>query len=32
MNKMLQMKDLTYDLRDSNILCQPNFNIKDTLW
>ncbi len=26
MNKMFQVKDITYDLRDSNILCQPNFN------
>ncbi len=26
MNKMLQVKDITYDLRDSNILCQPKFN------
>ncbi len=24
MNKMLQVKDITYDLRDSNILCQQN--------
>ncbi len=22
-NKMFQVKDITYDLRDSNILCQP---------
>ncbi len=26
MNKMFQVKDITYDLRDSNILCQPKFN------
>ncbi len=26
MNKMFEMKDITYDLRDSNILCQPKFN------
>ncbi len=26
MSKMLQVKDITYDLRDSNILCQPKFN------
>ncbi len=26
MNKMFQEKDITYDLRDSNILCQPKFN------
>ncbi len=26
MNKMFQMKDITYDLRDSNILCQLKFN------
>ncbi len=26
MNKMFQMKDITNDLRDSNILCQPKFN------
>ncbi len=26
MNKMYQMKDITYDLRDSNILCQPKLN------
>ncbi len=25
-NKMFQMKDITYDLRDSNILSQPKFN------
>ncbi len=26
MNKMFQVKDITYDLRDSNILYQPKFN------
>ncbi len=26
MNKMFQVTDITYDLRDSNILCQPKFN------
>ncbi len=26
MNKMFQVKDITYHLRDSNILCQPKFN------
>ncbi len=26
MNKMFQVKDITYDLRDSNSLCQPKFN------
>ncbi len=26
MNKMFQVKDITYDLRYSNILCQPKFN------
>ncbi len=26
MNKMFQVKDITYDLRDSNILCQRKFN------
>ncbi len=26
MNKMFQVKDITYDLRDSNTLCQPKFN------
>ncbi len=26
MNNMFQVKDITYDLRDSNILCQPKFN------
>ncbi len=26
MNKMFQVKDINYDLRDSNILCQPKFN------
>ncbi len=26
MNKMLQVKDIIYDLRDSNISCQPKFN------
>ncbi len=26
MNTMFQVKDITYDLRDSNILCQPKFN------
>ncbi len=26
MTKMFQVKDITYDLRDSNILCQPMFN------
>ncbi len=26
MNKMFQVKDVTYDLRYSNILCQPKFN------
>ncbi len=26
MNKIFQVKDITYDLRDSNILCQPKFN------
>ncbi len=26
MNKMFQVKDITYDLRDSNNLCQPKFN------
>ncbi len=26
MIKMFQVKDITYDLRDSNILCQPWFN------
>ncbi len=25
-NKMFQVKDITYDLRDSNILFQPKFN------
>ncbi len=26
MNKMFQMKDITYDLRNSNISYQPKFN------
>ncbi len=26
MNKIVQLKNITYDLRDSNILCQPKFN------
>ncbi len=26
MNEMFQVEDITYDLRDSNILCQPKFN------
>ncbi len=26
MNKMFQVKDITYDLRVSNIACQPKFN------
>ncbi len=26
MNKMLQVKDITYDLKKANILCQPKFN------
>ncbi len=26
MNKMFQLKDITYDLRDSNIWCQAKFN------
>ncbi len=26
MNKIFQVKDITYDLRDSNIVCQPKFN------
>ena len=26
MNKMFEVKDIPYDLRDSNILCQPKFN------
>ncbi len=26
MNKMFQVKYITYDLRESNILCQPKFN------
>ncbi len=26
MNKLFQVKDITYDLRDSNILYQPRFN------
>ncbi len=26
MNNMFQVKNITYDLRDSNILCQPKFN------
>ncbi len=26
MNKMFQLKDITYVLRDSNILCQLQFN------
>ncbi len=26
MNKIFQVKDITYDLRDSNIFCQPKFN------
>ncbi len=30
MNKMFQVKDITYDLRDSNILYQLMF--KDNLW
>ncbi len=25
-NEIFQVKDITYDLRDSNILCQPKFN------
>ncbi len=25
-DKMFRVKDITYDLRDSNILCQPKFN------
>ncbi len=25
-NKIFEVKDITYDLRDSNILCQPKFN------
>ncbi len=29
MNKMFQVNDITYDLRDSNILCQPKFNKKN---
>ncbi len=26
MNKMFQVKDINYDLRDSSILCQPKCN------
>ncbi len=25
-NKIVQVKDITYDLIESNTLCQPNFN------
>ena len=26
MNEMFQLKDVSYDLRDGNVLCMPKFN------